>query len=115
LNPQMLLQAIRAHLGGGAPAPGAPAPDGGLPVGPPMAQNSPPSGGSGGNFSQLVQQMIDIGVQAMKSAPDAVDASGMAKIVSSLHQFQAQVQQDNDAAMGAGPAVRAMRRNAAPQ
>ena len=105
MNPLMLLQALRAHAAGGA---GAPAP------GPQAGPTAGPQGG-GGNFTQLVQQMIDLGVQALRSAPDAVDAQGMSKILASLHTFAAQEQQDKDAAMGVSPAVRAVRRANAPQ
>lgn len=110
MNPLALLAALRAHAAG--------APSAGGPVGGPSAGPGPFGPGAsapqgGGNFSQLVKQMISLGVQAQQAAPDAVDASGMAKIVATLHQFEASAQQDNDAAMGVSPAVRAMRRNTA--
>lgn len=57
--------------------------------------------------------MIALGVQGQQSAPDAVDASGMAKIVSQLHQMLASEQQDKDAALGVSPAIRSMRRSSA--
>ncbi len=56
--------------------------------------------------------MIALGVQAQQAAPDAVDASGMAKIVAQLHAFEASAQQDRDQAMGTSPAIRSMRRSA---
>lgn len=109
----MLLQALRAHMQGGG-APGGPGGPGIGPGGPPPGPVGPPQqGGGGGNFTQLVQQMIDLGTQAMRSAPDPVEASGMAKIVASLHDFEASAQKDRDAAMGVSPAVRAMRRSSA--
>lgn len=108
MNPLALLAAIRAHAAGGAGAPGPGAPG---PIPAPGPQG--PQGGGGGNFTQLVQQMIDLGVQALRAAPDAVDAQGMSKILSSLHTFAAQEQQDKDAAMGVSPAVRAVRRQTA--
>lgn len=120
VNPQLLLAALRAHLaGGGAPGgpPGAP-PDAGPPpgLGGGLAGPGPspgPGGGSGGDFESIVQRMIALGRQAEQAAPDAVDASGMAKVVAQLHQFAASAQQDRDQAMGTSPAVRSMRRSTA--
>ena len=115
MNPLMqLLQTLRAHAaaggGQGAAQGGIAGPGSFGPSGPTLG---PQQGGGGGNFTQLVQQMIDLGTQAMRSAPDPVEASGMAKIVASLHDFEASAQKDRDAAMGVSPAVRAMRRSGA--
>ena len=104
MNPLMLLQALRAHAAG-AGAPGQPQP--GLGGGAPP---QPQPGQGGGNFTAIVAQMIDLGTQAMRSAPDPVDAEGMAKIVATLHSFEAAAAKDRDAAMGVSPAIRAMRR-----
>lgn len=123
MNPLALLAALRAHAaaggpgsdsGSGPPPPGLGGLLGGAPgvAGPPPG-TAPPS--NGGDFPSIVQKMIQLGVQAQQAAPDAVDASGMAKIVATLHQFAASAQQDKDQAMGVSPAIRAMRRNSAAQ
>lgn len=120
MNPLDLLAALRAHAaGGGAPGPGGPGPLGpgapGAPIGPGAGPEGPPQPAGGGDFSSIVKRMIALGVQAQQAAPDAVDASGMAKIVATLHQFEASAQQDKDAAMGVSPAIRSMRRAAPAQ
>lgn len=114
MNPLALLAALRAHAAGagGPPGPGGPPPGG---LAGPLGGGPPPGPPQGGDFSQIVKQMIQLGVQAQQAAPDAVDASGMAQIVAKLHQFAASEQQDQDAAMGNSPAIRSMRRSAPQQ
>lgn len=121
MNPLALLAALRARAAGGGAPPGMVAPPGPPPqpqqlgrpqqLGPPPSEvlgGGPASGGS--DPRQLIQQMVGLGTQAMQAIKDPIERAGMAKIVAQLHDFAAQEQKDRDAAMGAGPAAKVIRR-----
>lgn len=92
MNPIMALLAAHAAGAQGAPAP--------------MPSEAPDND----NPAPLISRMIQLGVQATQSIKDPIERAAMAKIVAQLHQFEANEQKEHDAAMGAGPAVKLVRR-----
>lgn len=99
----------RIQIGGGAGPSGPGGPGGGDPSA---------SGGKPGPDSQqvrdLIQQAIDSLRQAEELEGDAADQALLAKAVSDLRGFIGNQQKTEDAAMGAGPGVKLMRKNAPP-
>lgn len=97
-------------------------PGGGLPPtislgggpGPDSAPPVPSAGGGGGSEDKplaLIRQMISLGKQYIDVEPDPEDKATMGKLIATLLAYEAKDQKENDAAMGAGPAVKALRRN----
>lgn len=78
---------------------------------------APASGGKPGPDSQqvrdLIQQAIDSLRQAEELEGDAADQALIAKAVADLRGFIGNQQKMEDTAMGAGPGVKLMRKNAA--
>ena len=48
--------------------------------------------------------------QAASKEPDAVERASLAKVIATLHQWLANDQQSAEAALGGGPATRALRK-----
>jgi hypothetical protein len=94
-NPIAAILAARA--GGGAP---------GGPQGAPGVQ-----GGGGQDDAQgLVDQAAQLINRAVQVEKDPVERAGLSKVLALLHNFAATAQKQQDAAMGAGPAVQLLRR-----
>lgn len=91
------IAAILGAAGGGAP---------GGPQGAPGVQ-----GGGGPDDAQgLVDQAAQLISKAVNVEKDPVEREGLTKILALLHGFAANAQKQQDAAMGAGPAVQLLRR-----
>lgn len=88
---------LAARGGGGAP---------GGPQGAPGAQ----SGGGSDDAQGLVSQAAQLITRAVSVEKDPIERAGLAKVLGLLHQFAATAQKQQDAAMGAGPAVQLLRR-----
>lgn len=99
-------------MGPGGPMPG-PAPAGPPPAGPPPA---PLGGGGDGPDSQKVISAVKAAIAALDVAQrlenDPGDKAVLAKEIATLHKFLGDQQKLTDTAMGAGPGVRMVRKNA---
>lgn len=105
---------VLSQLFGGA---GAGAADPSMTGGPPQMggasdPNAAPAQGGGPEDEPLalIKQMIDLAQQYIAAEPDAEDKATMAKLVATLHQYQAKDQKDAEAALGGGAATRALRK-----
>ena len=91
--PNPIAALLAAHQGGGAPQ-----------------QASQPEADGTTGVTELINRMIDLGMQAAQKEKDPIERSELAKIVATLHGFAAREQKQRDSAMGAGPAVQLLRR-----
>lgn len=80
----------------------------------PQQQAPPPAPGAEDDGTQgvkpLIARMIQLGTQAAQLERDPIERAALAKIVATLHDFEAREQKQRDSAMGAGPAVQLLRR-----
>jgi hypothetical protein len=95
------------------PPPGPLGPAG--PAGPPPHIPLPASGGDGPDSKKvagLLKQAIALLDQAVPLEGDAADKAKLAKSIADLHAIVGEQQKLTDTAMGAGPGVRVLRKNA---
>lgn len=83
--------------------------------GPPAGYPAPPPQGGGGERSgaQLLSQMIQLALQFQddpEEKGDPQDMADIAKVLTMLRAIKLREQQEKDAAIGAGPAVKFLRR-----
>jgi hypothetical protein len=58
----------------------------------------------------ILQQMIELAMRYQEVEEDPEDRATMAKLLATLRQYEANEQKERDQALGAGPAVKFMRR-----
>lgn len=99
--PPELMAFLQQHAAAGAP-----------PAGPP----GPPGAPGAGNEAQplaILRQMIQLGQRYVQLEPDPEDRATMAKVLATLHQYEAKDQQDAQRVMGANPSMMRVLRKAA--